>query len=293
MIVLQSHEARTRILRAMRDAVQKHDAAALDVLMVEADQSDLLDLGAYIQAQKAWIAGDYTAAINAVDRAIALEPMFADAHLLKVAALIQIEKYETAVLFTNQAMQNLSLLNYAPFYANKGIAYERLGHLREARFFYLRAIADNEGYAQPYILLLQAAARAENWEESLTIARRVREVFAQDPLILSAVATSLLLQAAVSLKAGRTETDAILSEEAKRVMELAVTGAPADPGILYNAACAYARLGQRQEAVRTLGKALEAAKGTERAENLRKRAEVDVDFETIRGEEGFRALLAA
>jgi tetratricopeptide (TPR) repeat protein len=84
------------------------------------------------------------------------------------------------------------------------------------------------------------------------------------------------------LQLGKTE-DGIQSYEKAFVVGLP----PFSRGVAYyNLACGYARLGQKEKALAALNKAVDAGF------NNRTFYETDKDFESLRSEEGFKAILA-
>jgi serine/threonine protein kinase/tetratricopeptide (TPR) repeat protein len=103
----------------------------------------------------------------------------------------------------------------------------------------------------PYVPILNALGAMGKEEDHLAMARRAVDVLANHLKQVPEDARARVLLGAYCARLGRVE-------DALRELNLAITLRANEASILYNAACAYCRLGRKPEALDTLRKAWEA-----------------------------------
>jgi tetratricopeptide (TPR) repeat protein len=292
MIILKVGEFRKRALAAMEQSRARKDPTTLDTLIQEAEQSSLLDIAALLRAQKASLKAQFAEAIAFMDEALRLNGRLEAAHLLKIVTLLENKDNERAIQAAERAIESLPFAQLAPFYINKAVALFRMHRLEEAKFLCLMSMEAQGTYELSYRNLLLACIELGEWDNVLAIVARVREVFSTDAEVVNRYTNVIAQQAEKALKAGQPELDIRLSEEGRLLAELALKIDPEKPGHYYNLACAYSRLGRRDEAIENLRKAIEL-EGKKGETRLRQLARGDADFERIRNEPSFKALVDA
>ena len=220
---------------------------------------------------------DRTAAEQASERALALAPNLADAHVARGCALTQSRRYEEAALVFEAAIElNKNLFEAYYYYARSSFARGELA--QSADLFHEAAAARREDF-QSAILAAQSLQIIGREDEAHEVRREgIRR--AERALELNPTdARALSLGGATLLDDGQTE----------RALEWCARGLtlyPDDMGTLINGACLYARLGQKDRALDLLEKAV-ARHGCQRDW-----IEHDSDYDSLRDHPRFQQLLA-
>lgn len=292
MIDFNRRDLRSKILEEGVRGARDRDPSRVDAALRKASEQYLLETAEYILANKELVNRNFAVSLQHLENAMRLDPNFPQAHLLKVNVLIEMGNYEEAIKSVDYSLQNLTLVSYAPFYSNKGVALGRLKRFEEAMFCYLRAIEDDGNYALAYQNFLIVAASKKAWSDVLEMSAGIRGKFSEKPELLDWTAINLLTQTELSLQQGNREISEKLLQEAGKLLELAIGRNPENHSILYNLACYYSRSGRRSEAVETLKKAFEKAAPDDVKSGLKRMARDDVDFGNIREDPLFNQLLA-
>lgn len=114
--------------------------------------------------------GDRAGAIESFDRAIAINPSYADAHMWRANALVGERRYDLAEASLDEAFK-LDPLSPAVLY-NKGFLRARAGDLRQARSFYNAILDLDDTSPLGYRGLADAARREGNLAESAKVWKR-------------------------------------------------------------------------------------------------------------------------
>src|SRR5437773_514308 len=125
MIQLDVHQFRDKVLKQIDDAARDRNQGQIDALIKEAEENSQLDIANYAWGRSAYLTSELQRAVDFLDAALRLNPLFPGAYNWKSIALLDAGKYDAAIDCINQAIENLVLLNYAMFYYNKGIIYKR------------------------------------------------------------------------------------------------------------------------------------------------------------------------
>jgi predicted O-linked N-acetylglucosamine transferase (SPINDLY family) len=154
--------------RAHHGAGRLPEAEALyrEVLQITPNHPDALHLLGVLAYQVGYAA----AGLELIDRAIAVNPDFAEAHFSRGNALYALKRYQDAVESYERAIQQNPL--YAEAYSNRGSALNALGQLQAALESYDRAIQLKPDYVDAYAnrantqgVLGQFQAAVESYDE--------------------------------------------------------------------------------------------------------------------------------
>jgi eukaryotic-like serine/threonine-protein kinase len=215
-------------------------------------------------------------ALAASEEALRLEPALAEAHVSRANVLSLLGKPGEAERDFRRALElNPSLSDGCYFFA-RHLFQE--GRLEEAAEMFEEAARKNpEDYAS-LCLLAGVYGGLGLAEKVAPVARRaaaaVERRLRHDP----DDARALSLGAGVHAQLGEREA-------ALRCADRALQLYPDELSHLYNAACAYVKLGEKELALDTLARAFAGGRGS------RRWVENDRDFEPLRGEPRFEALL--
>lgn len=227
-----------------------------------------------------WFGEDSTwieKAIFACDRALALQPELPEALSARAYIFLVQENYDASIRYALKAIQSKRDCEGA--YWNLGRAYFYKNQWKDAAAIAVQAIeasGDDYNVYVPYIAALEHLGETELVEELRW--KHIQALQQQlDWVPEDARARSLL--AGNYAKGGR-------NEDSIRELEKAISLRPEDPSILYNAACTYALLEKKDQALQCLEQAI--------AVGFRNVgwAERDLDLACVHDDPRFHALMA-
>jgi adenylate cyclase len=215
--------------------------------------------------------------LDEADQALALDPLLSEAHAARGEALFLLGRNDEAEAEFEEAIR----LDPASFEAN--FFYARYWKVRgipaKAADYYVRALEVQPDDPQAPLLLqaeLRTLGRMEEADKYAEMGvRRAEESVRQHP----EWSRPAQLVAAVLASIGR-------GEEAREWMERALAIDPDDNLALYNAACTFAQLGEKERAIELLQRWAPNA-GLEKRLWLRN----DADFEPLRDDPRFKQVL--
>ncbi len=215
--------------------------------------------------------------LDEADQALALDPLLSEAHAARGEALFLLGRNDEAEAEFEEAIR----LDPASFEAN--FFYARYWKVRgipaKAADYYVRALEVQPDDPQAPLLLqaeLRTLGRMEEADKYAEMGvRRAEESVRQHP----EWSRPAQLVAAVLASIGR-------GEEAREWMERALAIDPDDNLALYNAACTFAQLGEKERAIELLQRWAPNA-GLEKRLWLRN----DTDFEPLRDDPRFKQIL--
>jgi adenylate cyclase len=215
--------------------------------------------------------------LSEADKALALDPQLSEAHAARGEALFLLGRHDEAEAEFEEAIR----LDPASFEAN--FFYARYWKVRglpdKAADYYVRALEVQPDDPQAPLLLqaeLRSLGRMEEADKYAQMGvRRAEEAVRQHP----EWSRPAQLVGAALAGIGR-------GAEAREWMERALAIDPDDNLALYNAACTYAQLGEKERAIELLQRWAPNA-GIEKKLWLRN----DADFEPLRGDPRFQQIL--
>ncbi|MGA3315427.1 MAG: protein kinase [Candidatus Korobacteraceae bacterium] len=220
-----------------------------------------------------WLEKGTTAAENA----LLLEPKLAEALLAQGRIAYAVKRFEEGIRFVQQAIKRKADCDGAYFVLAR--AYIASGHPEKVSAITDAALAANGDDYNVYVPLMVAAERSGDTEGARRLRQRCLEALEQQLSLVPEDVRARILLASNLAWLGR-------NEEAAAALQIAIALRPNDANILYNAACTYAILQNKQEALRLLKKLDEMG-------HLNKGyARQDSDFEGLHGDPEFEALLA-
>jgi non-specific serine/threonine protein kinase len=219
---------------------------------------------------------DLRQAEEASRRALELAPDLAEVHVARGAALTLSGRYdEGAAEFEAAIRLNPRLWDVYYLYGRMRFAQ---GRFEDAEALWKKGIeVQPEDFQLPLMIGMiyrsqgRTAEREATQRRGLEIARKYLEANPED-------ARAMYLSAGALLELGQ-------EKESRELLDRALQVAPNDPSVLYNAACMYARSGQRERAFETLAACLKGGWGN------RDWIAHDPDFDGIRDDPRFKAVL--
>jgi adenylate cyclase len=210
-------------------------------------------------------------------RALELAPELAETRVARAATLALTRRFdEAAAEFEAAIERNPQLWEAYWLYGRMRFAQ---GRAAETERLWTRAMAVRpEDYQVPLLISMvyaQAGRPAEVEATQLRGIELARRHLARDPDDLRA----MYLCAGALVQRGR-------KEEGLRLLDRVFQLAAGDPSVLYNAACVYASIGDREKAIATLQACVRAGWYN------RDWMEHDADLESIRDDPRFRAIVA-
>jgi tetratricopeptide (TPR) repeat protein len=292
MINFQRKEMRQKLLTELIEHIEKGENPSLiDSTLLQTREQYLVETTEYLLAYKDFLDKKFPAALTHLEEAIKLDPTLVLAHILKGSVLIHMGEFEKAIQSINYSIENLMLMNYAVFFLNKGVAFDRLGRNDEAISCFLRAIEDNSKDEKSYRNCLIVMAKKKDWFNFLSLSENIREVFKENITFINDTISQLLETARIISKEGNPGIAEKFLEEAEKQLDVAVKTKPEDIGILYNLACFYARRNKEPEAIETLKKAFENMESDEIKKKYREWANIDMDLANIRENPQFKEIV--
>jgi non-specific serine/threonine protein kinase len=220
-----------------------------------------------------WLEKGTTAAENA----LFLEPDLAEALLAQGRIAYAAKRFEEGTRFTLRAIKRKPDCEGAYFVLAR--AYIASGHPEKVLAITDAALAANGDDYNVYVPLMTATQRAGDNEGARRLRHRCLEALEQQLASVPEDVRARILLASNFAWLGR-------NEEAGQALQIAIALRPNDANILYNAACTYAILQNKQEALRLLKKLDEMG-------HLNKGyARQDSDFACLQGDPEFEALIA-
>ena len=190
--------------------------------------------------------------LAACDRAFALDPQLAEVAAARARVYYAERKYDEAVRYAQLAIERKSDCEYA--YNTLGRAYFASGRFEELAALTehaLEANGDDYNTYLPFRNALTRLGRAKDVEKLrdrlIGVLRRQLEQVPED------------VRARILLAAELAETGEV--EETQRHLQMAIALRPNDTNVLYNAACTFGILKNKQEALETLKKAIKCGYG--------------------------------
>jgi tetratricopeptide (TPR) repeat protein len=214
--------------------------------------------------------GKYTEAIECYDKAIEIDPNDALAWYNKGITLDNLGKYTEAIEWYDKAIEIDP--NYASAWYNKGITLNKLGRHNEAIECYDNAIGINPNDASAWGNKGAALYNLGRYKEAIGCCDEAIEI---DPNYASAWYN----KGVILDKLGR-------HNEAIECNDKAIGINPNDASAWYNRACYKVKKGDIDNGLFDLKKAIEINK-----EQIVKLAKQDPDFEAIRNDDRFKALI--
>jgi serine/threonine protein kinase/tetratricopeptide (TPR) repeat protein len=188
----------------------------------------------------------------ACDRALALDPNLAEVAAARARVFYAERKYDEAIRSARLAIERKPDCEYA--YNTLGRAYFASGRFEEVAAIVERALEANGDDYNTYLPYRNALARLGRVKDIEKLRERLvgalRQQLEQVP---EDVRARILLAAEL---AGTGEV-----EETERHLQMAVALRPNDTNVLYNAACTYGILKNKQEALNMLKKTLDCGYG--------------------------------
>ncbi len=211
-------------------------------------------------------------------KAVELDPELAEAHVSRGLALLMTKKYEDADQEFKTAIRiNPKLFEAYYFYAR---ACFQQGKLEEAAQLFEQACTVNPEDYQAPVLLAQTYVGMGRKVEGETTSQRALSVIEKHVELHPEDARALYLGASGLVHSKQFERATEWTQRA-----LAID--PDDPAVLYNVACNHAQMGNIEDAISCLEKALALG------EWYKGWAEHDSDLDPIRNDPRFQALLKA
>jgi len=219
---------------------------------------------------------DLRQADEASRRAVELAPELAEVHVARGASLTLSGRYDEAAEEFEAAIR-LNPRLWDVYYLFGRMRFAQ-GRFEEAERLWKKGIQVRpDDYQVPLMIGMiyrkegRTAEREATQRRGVEIARKHIEANPDD-------ARAMYLSSGALLDLGRRE-------ESRALLDRALNLAPGDPSVLYNAACVYARTGERELAFETLAACLKGGWGN------RDWIAHDPDFDPIRDDPRFQALL--
>jgi adenylate cyclase len=226
----------------------------------------------YKEKEAAWIERAHEASRKAVQ----LAPHLAEAHTARGLALRADEQFDEAETEFEKAMKiNPRLFEPLHFYAQ--MERSRGNFARACELFIRAAEVRPEDY-QAIAVASQMFEAMGDTEKACESARETVERVNSAVVLNPKDSRALVLGATAWYYLGDTEQ---ALEFARRARE----AYPEGPGVMYNTACIYAKMGRHEEAIDLLENAVELGTRNKRY------FETDTDFDSIRDHPRFKALL--
>jgi len=216
--------------------------------------------------------------LGACDRALKLDPHLAEVLVARGFLFYAQKKYAEAIEYTRMAIERKPDCPGA--YNVLARAYFESGRFEEVAALTERALEANGDDYNLYMPIRNALENLGRTEALYDVGRRLKRVLEHQLEMVPEDVRARILLASTNAQLGHPD-------EAMRELEKAVALRPDDTNILFNAACVYARLLRKPEALATLKKAKDHG-----YHNLAWMAR-DPDLVCLHGDPEFEALLAS
>ena len=214
--------------------------------------------------------------IEACDTAIRLEPNQPDAFSARAFLLYGHKQYEESIFYAKRALEHKQDCECA--YFALGLALNVTDRVQEACDYADAAVQFNGDDYNTYVPYVHSFVRIGNEEKAEQLRQQHSKVLQLHLEWAPENARARILLASRYADAG--EERAAIEE-----LEKALVYSPDDASNLYNAACAYALLGKKSEALNTLNRAIQ--NGYRHADTIAR----ETDFKSLRGEPQFQEIL--
>jgi non-specific serine/threonine protein kinase len=213
--------------------------------------------------------------VTACDRALALDPQAAEVLAARARIYYAQKEWGQAVRYAQMAIERKGDCEGA--YNILGRALFASDRLDEAVALVERAVEANGDDYNTYIPYSNALSRLGRMEGSRDLRLKMMGVLEKQLELVPEDVRARILVAGIYAETGR-------KDDAFRQVQTAVALRPGDSNVLYNAACTYALLEMKAEAMDTLKRAFEAGYGN------REWASRDPDLTSLREDPEFRRL---
>jgi TolB-like protein/cytochrome c-type biogenesis protein CcmH/NrfG len=184
----------------------------------------------------------------ACEKAMALQPELPEALVARARVLYVEHRYEEAIAYARRAVANRPDVEGG--YWALGQAYFASGHFQEAVEIADVAVESAGDDYNTFIPYINSCRQTGNLEQALQLVRRQAEVMKQHLELVPEDGRARILLSSGYSALGETEN-------AIAELQNAIALRPNDSAILYNAACTYAMLNEKQEALRLLRRSKE------------------------------------
>jgi tetratricopeptide (TPR) repeat protein len=209
-------------------------------------------------------------AIASYDQALKIKPDYHDAWNLRGIALWNLGRLEEAIASYDQALKIKP--DYHQAWNNRGIALRNVGRLEEVIASYDQALKFKPDYHYAWNLRGIALWNVGRLEEAIASLDQALKIKPDDHYAWNNRGYALF-------NLGRLE-------EAISTYDQALKFQPDDPITFYNKACCYALQGNLEQAIENLQQAINLS-----PDKYREMAKTDSDFDSIREDERFQALI--
>jgi len=280
---LEAYELYLRARQILNSLRNIRMAVPLLERAIELDPSFALALAALAELSHwlyAWFGArpeDLRRAEEASQKALALAPALAEVHVARAAALALTRRFEEAAAEFNSAI-HLNPHLWEAYWLFGRMRFAEGRHDEAERLWTTAMTVRPEDYQVPLLLsmIYREGGRATEVDaiqwKGIELARRQ---LARDP---GDVRAMYLCAGALVERGG--------AEEGLRLLDRALEMADNDPSVLYNAACVYAKTGEHEKALAALESCVQV--GWVNRDWMAQ----DSDFESIRGDPRFQALIA-
>jgi non-specific serine/threonine protein kinase len=187
--------------------------------------------------------------LAAADRAAVLDPQLAEVEAARARLFYSQKKPDEAIRYAKLAIERKPDCDGA--YNVLGRAYFASGRFQDAADIAERALEANGDDYNVYVPFALSLARLGQTAAAGRIRDRLIRVLEQQLEIATDDVRARILLAVQLVATGR-------GDDARRHLETAITLRPNDSSTLYNAACCYAVLNEKSQALETLKKAVQA-----------------------------------
>jgi serine/threonine protein kinase/Flp pilus assembly protein TadD len=187
--------------------------------------------------------------LGACERAAALDPQLPEAAAARARLFYSQKNFDEAIRYAKLAIERKPDCDGA--YNVLGRVYFASGRFQEAADIAERALEANGDDYNVYVPFALSLERLGQTAASRRVQDRLVRVLEQQLEIATDDVRARILLAVQLVAAGR-------GDDARRHLETAITLRPNDSSTLYNAACCYACLKEKSQALETLKKAIQA-----------------------------------